>query len=58
MTESFDPIPPDSVDWRILEQLQRDASLSNQDLAAKVHVRSSYVTRLELQPWAKLTARP
>jgi Lrp/AsnC family transcriptional regulator, leucine-responsive regulatory protein len=38
MAESFEFSPPDSVDWRILNQLQRDASLSNQDLAAKVHV--------------------
>ena len=28
----------DDTDLRILEQLQRDASLTNQDLAAKVHV--------------------
>jgi Lrp/AsnC family transcriptional regulator, leucine-responsive regulatory protein len=28
----------DNVDLRILEQLQTDASLSNQDLAARVHV--------------------
>jgi Lrp/AsnC family leucine-responsive transcriptional regulator len=38
MTESFEISPPDSVDWRILDQLQRDASLSNQDLAALAHV--------------------
>ncbi len=38
MAESFDKIPLDSVDWRILDHLQRDASLSNQDLAARVHV--------------------
>jgi Lrp/AsnC family transcriptional regulator, leucine-responsive regulatory protein len=38
MAESFEFSPPDSVDWRILAQLQRDASLSNQALAEKVHV--------------------
>lgn len=38
MAEFFEIAPLDSVDWRILDQLQRDASLSNQDLAAKVHV--------------------
>ena len=32
------PVPLDSADLRILDQLQRDASLSNQDLAAAVHV--------------------
>jgi len=38
MAQSFDASPLDSVDSRILDQLQRDASLSNQDLAARVHV--------------------
>jgi len=38
MPESFEGLPLDSVDWRILDHLQRDASLSNQDLAAQVHV--------------------
>ena len=38
MAQSFDASPLDSVDSRILDQLQRDASLSNQDLAAQVHV--------------------
>lgn len=28
----------DAIDWRLLDALQRDASLSNQDLAAQVHV--------------------
>ncbi|HEY1393847.1 MAG TPA: Lrp/AsnC family transcriptional regulator, partial [Methylibium sp.] len=28
----------DALDWRILDQLQQDASLSNQALAERVHV--------------------
>jgi Lrp/AsnC family transcriptional regulator, leucine-responsive regulatory protein len=28
----------DAIDWALLDQLQADASLSNQDLAQKVHV--------------------
>jgi len=35
---NFTPSSWDAIDWRILDQLQRDASLSNQDLAARVHV--------------------
>lgn len=38
LTDSFEAAELDSTDWRILDQLQRDASLSNQDLAARVHV--------------------
>jgi Lrp/AsnC family transcriptional regulator, leucine-responsive regulatory protein len=38
MAESIAFSPLDSVDWRILDQLQRDSALSNQDLAALVHV--------------------
>jgi Lrp/AsnC family transcriptional regulator, leucine-responsive regulatory protein len=38
MDQSFEVLALDSVDSRILDQLQRDASLSNQDLAAHVHV--------------------
>ena len=34
MEEKHQPIPLDEVDLRILDLLQRDASLSNQDLAA------------------------
>jgi Lrp/AsnC family transcriptional regulator, leucine-responsive regulatory protein len=34
MEEKYQPIPLDEVDLRILDLLQRDASLSNQDLAA------------------------
>src|SRR5918912_205956 len=34
MAESTTPFPLDDTDRRILDQLQRDASLSNQDLAA------------------------
>jgi Lrp/AsnC family leucine-responsive transcriptional regulator len=33
-----DNIPLDAIDLALLEQLQQDAWLSNQDLAAKVHV--------------------
>ncbi|HSV50949.1 MAG TPA: Lrp/AsnC family transcriptional regulator, partial [Burkholderiaceae bacterium] len=35
MTES---IPLDSTDLALLDELQTDASLSNQDLAQRVHV--------------------
>jgi DNA-binding Lrp family transcriptional regulator len=35
VTESFNP---DAIDLALLEQLQSDSSLSNQDLAAKVHI--------------------
>lgn len=38
MAEDFNLPALDATDLRILEQLQRDASLSNQDLAARVHV--------------------
>jgi len=38
MPESVEKLPLDSVDCRILDHLQRDASLSNQDLAVQVHV--------------------
>ncbi len=38
MAEDFNRPALDATDLRILEQLQRDASLSNQDLAARVHV--------------------
>lgn len=38
MSGDFTNTPLDPTDLRILEQLQRDASLSNQDLAARVHV--------------------
>jgi DNA-binding Lrp family transcriptional regulator len=33
-----DKLELDAIDLRILDQLQRDASVSNQDLAASVHV--------------------
>jgi len=33
-----DSIPMDAVDLRLLDLLQQDASLSNQELAARVHV--------------------
>jgi DNA-binding Lrp family transcriptional regulator len=42
MDSSFDL---DSADLRILEQLQRDASLSNQDLAAAVHTSAATCLR-------------
>ena len=35
---SFSASELDATDWRLLAELQRDASLSNQDLAARVHV--------------------
>ena len=38
MTNDFTRPALDATDLRILDQLQRDASLSNQDLAARVHV--------------------
>lgn len=34
----MESIELDAIDWRLLDALQRDASLSNQDLAAQVHV--------------------
>ena len=37
MEESIEPIAIDATDLRILEQLQTDASLTNQALAAQVH---------------------
>lgn len=41
----MDQITIDSTDIRILEQLQSDASLSNQDLAARVHVSAATCLR-------------
>ena len=38
MQSSFSPADLDVIDWRLLAELQRDASMSNQALAAKVHV--------------------
>ena len=38
MLISFSSSDLDPIDWRILAELQGDASLSNQALAAKVHV--------------------
>jgi DNA-binding Lrp family transcriptional regulator len=38
MATDFTRPPLDATDLRILDQLQRDASWSNQDLAARVHV--------------------
>lgn len=36
--QTVPPFPDlDDLDWRILEHLQKDASLTNQDLALKVH---------------------
>lgn len=34
----MEPITIDATDWELLDWLQRDASLSNQDLAERVHV--------------------
>lgn len=38
MEEFFDASTLDATDWRLLDELQRDASVSNQDLAARVGV--------------------
>ena len=38
MKESLESVPLDEIDARILNTLQADASISNQDLAAAVHV--------------------
>ncbi|MCW2783386.1 MAG: AsnC family transcriptional regulator, partial [Marmoricola sp.] len=38
MNESTTLIPLDALDLRLLAELQRDASRSNQDLAVAVHV--------------------
>lgn len=38
MAENFTPIPVDAGDIRLLEQLQNDASLTNQELAARAHM--------------------
>ena len=38
MNDSTIALTLDATDWRILDSLQRDASLSNQDLAAQTHV--------------------
>ncbi|MGE5115417.1 MAG: Lrp/AsnC family transcriptional regulator [Betaproteobacteria bacterium] len=38
MEDSLSRSDLDAIDWRILAELQRDASLSNQALAARVHV--------------------
>ena len=38
MQVSFSSLGLDTIDWRILAELQGDASLSNQALASKVHV--------------------
>ena len=37
MDETAEPLSLDATDLRLLDQLQRDASLSNQDLAAAAH---------------------
>ncbi|RZA16161.1 MAG: winged helix-turn-helix transcriptional regulator, partial [Lysobacteraceae bacterium] len=38
MTSDSQSITLDSTDFALLEQLQEDSSLSNQDLARKVHI--------------------
>ncbi|MGS0753671.1 Lrp/AsnC family transcriptional regulator [Roseateles sp. GG27B] len=38
MNDSTTSLALDAADWRILDSLQRDASLSNQDLAVQAHV--------------------
>src|SRR3954453_15478686 len=40
-----DSVELDSTDWALLAQLQEDSSLSNQDLAAKVHVSAATCLR-------------
>lgn len=37
MDSSVEPIVLDATDWRILDQLQTDASITNQALAERVH---------------------
>jgi len=45
MEEKTEPISLDSTDLRILDLLQRDASLSNQDLAAAAHTSAATCLR-------------
>ena len=45
LTESSDVVTLDATDLRILEQLQRDASLTNQALAAAVHTSAATCLR-------------
>jgi Lrp/AsnC family transcriptional regulator, leucine-responsive regulatory protein len=45
LTESADPVTLDATDLRILDQLQRDASLTNQALAAAVHTSAATCLR-------------
>jgi Lrp/AsnC family leucine-responsive transcriptional regulator len=45
LTESLEALSLDATDWRILDQLQLDASLSNQDLAACCHVSAATCLR-------------
>ena len=45
MNESSDPLTLDATDLRILDQLQSDASLTNQALAAAVHTSAATCLR-------------
>ena len=45
LIESADPVTLDATDLRILDQLQRDASLTNQALAAAVHTSAATCLR-------------
>jgi DNA-binding Lrp family transcriptional regulator len=45
MENSIGTIKLDAIDLRLLDQLQQDASLSNQDLAQQVHVSSATCLR-------------
>jgi Lrp/AsnC family transcriptional regulator, leucine-responsive regulatory protein len=45
LTESSDRVTLDATDLRILDQLQRDASLTNQALAAAVHTSAATCLR-------------
>ena len=45
LTESADVMTLDATDLRILDQLQRDASLTNQALAAAVHTSAATCLR-------------
>jgi DNA-binding Lrp family transcriptional regulator len=45
LTESASPVTLDATDLRILDQLQRDASLTNQALAATVHTSAATCLR-------------
>ena len=49
--QSVTIIPLDSMDWRILEQLQTDASLTNHALAERVHTSPATCLRRVKRLW-------